>query len=901
MKSEFWLFNWLIWSADAVYNQSQLQAAAYICDGVVDQQTVYITWGGSGLDSFVGYNLIQELLYDQSCSFNSSCFTRYMSTILSTVLMASVGLLVCLLIIFLFALISPCFCSRSCRRWRGWKRLRERSVAGDFNLKIRRIMVGIVGVAVIVTLAVFGLIASQKQDVDSGLKSALCEIYKFLNQTLNGGEAVVFDTSLGYSLNAQFPGLYITSAIFQNITELVSPNSTLMGTMNTVMNESGIIEGELSLLQQWFAALNSNMQYNKANGLHTCIFCTNFSSNPSDTSQYNPTNPSMLETNNSLAGQLTVIRSQLKAFVTSGSDSVYNTMKRTASSLNSFIDQLTRVVYSNVLQNIDLIDRIMDYIDIGIIALLCLTVVPMGLLIFVLVKGLFISARGAGNYSDPHRPPMSPKFVMASIWITFVYTMIVFVFAGTILLGAYVLGSVCLIMEDAGSVAAKLSFRFGSASSSSVVVGITQQCLKQDTDGDILSAIVVSGEATARDKINSLTALSGQFSVIMDTVKRGDLSVNLTNNYFMSNLGRYIDQVGDLYLIKQDTRDTRVVTSSLYKPNSTAAIFSTDYTYGMDVYDELVFSVPQCEDRQVFRNDTPAGVIPFLTNYTFNDNNFTYLISGLSSFFQTLDALNVSVGVNTCPSLSAPSANLVPWGNLVSNKQSIISNKNFRCSTPNVTYVNATYTFVKQLTTKTCNQSEYRDYMHNFQSTVSHQSTRVDDSVAKYFDNIFGSAWNLIYGKLMEPIQQLSSAMNCQFISTRWNSLFRSMCITFTPSVIKLGNTFFILGFLGVLALLIEIVIWRHLKDNLCLWEDAVKNPDADHHIHARASGFANIRLSGLWHAWGSSLFGRNSSVVARSERQEVIEESNPNHIFANLDAGDGLEENDLNTKTNAN
>ena len=880
---------------------TNLTTAAYLCDSVATETQLMFSPGGSGLDSFVGTNVLQELLYDSSCHFDSSCISKYTSDLIRSILLAGGGIVMGLIVLIGFGAFSPCFCSRRWRQWSGWKRVKESPVAHNFNPKLRRIIFFLTCVVSVGAVVNIGLITRQKSEVKSGLDSALCETYRFLNQTLYGGSAIVFDTSQNYQLTAQFPGLTQAKSLLGNLTALVAANGTLMSSLNEVMNKTGIVEGEMTRLQQWLFALNFVMQRNRMQQLHSCLFCTNFTGFPSELSEYNPIHPSMAAVNNSLAGVLTMIRSQLRPFMSNSVGSIYATLNTTSSSISSFVEKLTKVVNQSVLENLGLIHDITTYFDITITVMLVLTVIPICLSLFAVWKGAYQSDKD--TYTDPEDPPMSTKMIIASIWITLTYTVIAFFLCGAVLIIAQFLASTCLVMEDAGSVAAKLSFRLGSADVSSKVVGITQQCLQAGTDGDILSAIVVNDESTARDKVNTLTALSGEFEILQKTFHAGGRNTNLSDNVYLGNIGKYVDEVGDLFLVTDATNRTILARNSSLAPSASAAIFSTNYAQGLDVYDDVVFSAPQCADRVVSRNRTPAGVQYLLSNYTFDASAGTYSIPGMTSMLTELSSHGVTTGVLQCPAGSSPSMNKLPWGNLLSLKIAIMANTTMKCAVPRVSYNATTYMYNSTLVESSCNTVVYRNYMHNFGEQIHNQSVKVDEAVANNFDSILDTVWSVIYDQLMQPIQNLGSDLNCQFISIRWNSLFVSMCKTFTPSLIQLGNSLIGLGFAGLFALVIEIIIWRHLKDNYCHWKDYVASPEEARRATARASMFANIRLSALWNAWGSALFARGSVIVNETGSQQSQEPPQDTAVIPNEIAieGDGLEETTPPPKTDNN
>ena len=281
---------------------------------------------------------------------------------------------------------------------------------------------------------------------------------------------------------------------------------------------------------------------------------------------------------------------------------------------------------------------------------------------------------------------------------------------------------------------------------------------------------------------------------------------------------------------------------------------------------------------------TPPGVLALLSNYTFDSISNEYSLQGFSSTISELSSNGVSTGFSTCPTSQTATQNLTPWGNLLTLKKNVMAFTQYQCSVPKVTYNSTTLAYNLTSTKASCTQSQLSTYMRTYGTNLLTQAEKVDNTVDTYFNSIFDSIWSLINVQLMQPIKDLGTTLNCQFISTRWNALFRSLCITFTPSLIQLGNTLYALGFAGVFILLVQIIVWRHLKDNYCHWRDTVKNPELAHHLQARVSGFANIRLSGLWDAWGSIIFSRKSIVASAPPQQQGGIELSPDHAGLNDD-----------------
>ena len=806
-------------------NESLLNSTAYVCNSVIATRVLpRVSKGQSGLDSFVGRNILQELLYDPDCNFDSICLHKYLNEIILTLVTVGSGIIMAAIMIVCFGLFSPCFCSRRCRQWKGWKRLREYEFAHDMNGKLRNILGVLFGVVVLASLIDIGLAAQGKWEMDTGLNSALCSTYEFLNETLNGGEATVFQDSQGYVVDAQFPGLTHAAEVLTNLTNVISPNSTLVVKLGELMTTVRRVEQEYVLLESTFDSLTEVMRANNFSNHHECIFCRNFSKFPSDSYPNHPVNPSAEAITNSLAGVLTDMGSRLKPFLIDSLSLLYNILNDTSSGIDSFVSNLTSLINDTVLKNLDLIYDIFKIFDISIILALSLTALPILMGACVLAVGAYGSARG-DIYSDASHPPTAPWVAGLPIAVTFVTTLFTFLVAGVLLVAAYGLASVCLVMEDAGSIAAKMSFRFGTPEISARVVAIVGQCLRSDSDGDILSAITIDADSTARDKIGALTALGGEFTVMRNAIDNGQTNTNLSTNRYLSNMGVYLASVGNLYIITAEEQANMLSNFSDFIPTNSSLVFNTSEAIGEALFNETARTAPQCAPRSVWSNSTPPGVLQALSNYTSIPGPIPgYSVGGYVDMISALTLNNVSTGVNdTCPAVAVPDANLVPWGNLVSTKIAMMNKTTYRCDQPGVQYTPSTMSYSPLSVQLHCNASAYGTYMATFGARIATQAARVDAVVGANYQNIFDQLWSVIYDELMQPAQWLGSTLNCQFISLRWNTLFNSLCMVLTPTLILLGKLLLGLGFAGVYVLVMQIAVWRHLKDNMCLWQDTVK------------------------------------------------------------------------------
>ena len=86
----------ILWFAGFAGGSSNpvLDSASWLCDNAEDDSEITIYAQSSGLDAFVGNNVLQELLYDPDCNLDSACFEKYKWDIISTLLVAGIGILI---------------------------------------------------------------------------------------------------------------------------------------------------------------------------------------------------------------------------------------------------------------------------------------------------------------------------------------------------------------------------------------------------------------------------------------------------------------------------------------------------------------------------------------------------------------------------------------------------------------------------------------------------------------------------------------------------------------------------------------------------------------------------------------------------------------------------------------
>jgi hypothetical protein len=784
----------------ATYNSILSDNAASACDGVVSTSSVSVSTSNysAGYDSFVGTNVLQEMLYDPNC-VDIGCFSDYMSPLITAIFAASVGIIMALFTLILLGLISPCLCSRRCRRWRGWKQASEyKEVRNQMHPIAKRFLWVMFGLLTIGSLTDLILVARNDANMQSSLDKSLCETYRFMNETLNGGSTVIFEDNYGYLVEAQFPGLDNLSDVLANVTELASPNSTLMQSLYELVNVTEPIEVALVNLTSTYATLNTVMGLNAQVEAHWCVFCTNFSYYQVDTFYNHPNHPSVKAINSSLGELITEFRREIVPVINTTAPELYTTLTDIQSSLDSFVGALNTYIYDMILGNIDIFRSVFTYFNIAVIVLLIVSAVPIGFVFWEMKYG--------------SKRPISVLPSLAPFYVTTGFTFFVFLVSGLLVLAAYFAASTCLIFEDMGSVASKISFRFADSSSvADSVAQIAVQCLSKTTNGDILDGIIVDRDSTARDKIDALTLLSAEYDTLHQAAVNGIENAPLAEDIHLVNMGTYLKSVGNVYVVSPKTLERWSTDDRYLEPSSPVLA---------EVWELAAESTPQCPNRVIETTNTPSGVLEYLSNYTISKTDSEWTLAGINTMNSEYIANNINTGVSTCPSGSYSSLDQIPWGNIQNTKLSVNNYSTFDCDQSTVDqgldgfyYANAT--------SVNCTFDQYAEYMAGFGDQIIEQAATLDALVEANFDLILNSIWSIIYDDLLAPVQYLGEQLNCQFISARWNGLTAALCGEFTPNLINLGKTMFAMGFVGLFLMIIQFILWRHRVDNYNLWKDA--------------------------------------------------------------------------------
>ncbi len=779
------------------YNDIIIADTVTACVGIDTSSTITVSSSNYtvGYDSFVGTNVLQEMLYDPDC-VDIGCVSTYLPNLIRAAVSASVGICMAIFVLLFLLFISPCMCSRNCRRWKGWKQLGElkesRSSLSPRGEKFVWVLFVLLSIG---TLTDIVLIARNDADMKSSLDQSFCQTFKFINETMNGGTVVVFEDDYGYSVEAQFPGLGSISDVVSTLTDLANPTSDVMKGLTELATDAKPIEAAYVDLLSTYNTLNTVMKANVKVNEHTCVFCTNFTSFP-DASYYNHPNYQVMKALNSSLGKIiTDVRHIVLPLVDDTVPALYQTLVDLEDSLNSFVDSLNSFINESLLGNMFLIKSIFTWFSVSVIILVVLSVGPAGMVYWALVYG--------------SKKPAEVKPSVAPFMATCAYTFLIFLVSGLLLLAAYFSASTCLIFEDVGSVAAKISFRFSSSDTvSTSVSAIVAECLSKSTDGDILSGVIVNSDSTARDYIDAITTLAGEYNTLHTAAKNGITSSVLATNTHVVNLGTYLKSVGNFYLISPSDITTLSTSSSTLISSTKSAV----WYYAMR-------STPQCTDRSITIASTPTGVLNYLTDYTSSTTSTTYTIPGLNSVISKYSSNSISTGLSSCSTTYATS-NLYPWGTIENMKLKIINYSSFRCDTSSTSTTTDGF-YYGTSTSKTCSNSAYTTYMSTIATQSATKAGTLDTLVANNFDTLLNTVWDLIYDELLAPLQYLGEELNCQFISARWNALTAAMCSDFTPNLINLGKTMFAMGFMGFFFMIIQFIVWRHRIDNYYLWQDA--------------------------------------------------------------------------------
>ena len=617
--------------------------------------------------------------------------------------------------------------------------------------------------------------------IQAGAEGFICEAFRFGDSVLNGYNF----TDVG---NHTFIGVENVESIVANLTELTDANSSVMVSISEIVKNTQPIETAVQSFLVYLDHANAIFSdpTNSVVGAYECVFCASGS-----------INDTMHAVSTSVANALVNVRSKIGETLTGqGLSDIQSSLATASSVIDSFKTQAESTVSSTLIDNRTIFDDIVKYINIASIVIVSSMGVPMLILSVSVFFGVFRS--NEKSFSDPLVRPRRP---FCCGWcIHFLYAFVLFAIAGIVGLVSFGMSSLCVVLSD-------LPALFSDKIDDLQIRNILIDCLTLEGKGDILNAISASGNASSiadslnisaliDEKFDSLSSATGSFASIP----------------MLQNLSDY----GTLYLVSP----SRILDPSLKASQALVELI------GRPAIDSLIQQglegVPDCDGK--------SGR------------------DGANGFYYTLSTFGIDIGVSsssnmTCPesfaSLNPPNLTLAhPFEVLMDWKIQVLTH-NFRCDSVALV-VDSDGSVSSSVTPANCSWSQWLQYIHDMQDQLVAAAQAVDDSTANVLSSIENDLQDIVQRMVLPQIDTLAHGLDCKFMYASFNNIYADLCYLETPGIIYSVITWLVFGGLCWIAILIEFIIWRHLRDNLSIWLDFKRAHSSSHKNTSRVSPIAD-------------------------------------------------------------
>ena len=754
-------------------------------------------------------NLFDDILLNADCPDVSSCATEYQTELVSTGLRAGVAILLGVITLLLWLLVLPCACSRSCRRSRIWCGMKEREKAHDVTprlLKYSWVMLIVFLLGMVADVIAASIYASKFSE---GSRSMMCETFSLPDEALNGNVPGLYtDPYTGVSLNYTFIGSTAVAANVASINGYIEPGAPDIEQVPVTLSETTDLQfvvEEFGVYLQLMDSVFANAA-NSAVGNQECFYCTACCGGAGSY-----TDQLLNQMPQTYAGLLLMLREGLELELTgTGLDNLRNAVASSELRIADFQTQFEDQIATPMLDQQTLLDTSLTWANIIVIVLIVSIIVPTLFILTNVWKGIFNSDQGV--YSDPNLIPQNPFHASTGWCVSIWYAIIVFIVAGVLGLGGYMESATCETLTDFDTFVDQAWSLYGSETSTSADTvdefkTTIDTCFKSTGSGDILGSIVVdetSGE-TAKEAISQVSAMALQFDAIYD-IPPG-VSVKFTDEPIFVRMMAAMSEYRGLYMLSADT------VNSLLSSNSYSDFESQKVGLGgsADCTGYPNLSIAGSIGSWIQETMTAAG-------YEIDSGAAHVDVGGAAAYNAALDAAGINTGSSgTCPYTGMDSS---AFGSLMSEKMGVLSSNTYRCDTIVVTRTSDDHASVVG-TPHVCTYAQWLVYWDNLATTLMAKATAIDVAQTATAAKIDAEIRQPVQHDIVGSVNILNTGLDCRFLNARWNNLYAAMCWEQTPGLVGLAYTIIALGVLGWIAMSLQFVIWRHLRDNRSLWKDA--------------------------------------------------------------------------------
>ena len=518
----------------------------------------------------------------------------------------------------------------------------------------------------------------------------------------------------------------------------------------------------------------------------------------------------------SLSSELQSIRENIASSLTGpGLEDTFISVNDTNTVIVDFSEKLDSDVGHYLVEQKSSIDTSLLLLTIVTIVFIALILAPLTLLLLTFFFGVH-KWRRSSSYTDLAVKPPNP-FLASCGWCTAVaYAFFILMLGGALLLLGFVEASFCDMASDTDSFFDNVQFRVSPDYTDLGFNQVLQACFKTTGDGDLLGSLVV-GNGTARSSLDSVYVLNDQFLQIFTNPPQPEDS--LANNQYFRDLINGMRSYGAIYMI--DARDIKsILETSPYQSLAPSVVQSglggnaiCEQNLNVDLSDsEPMGSMIRASLTAAGWPASDSGVVTIQSAVDYNAA-------------VTAARGGISLTTGTCPFTVTnpvqPYADMYSWKNDVQVKPSFPCNK-----ITNSTDAATNITSFAQEQHSCANQAEFHTYISTYlYEGLKDAADELDDATIFTYNKINTTIQGYIQTSILPPVDKILNGTDCQFLGASWERFYDGFCHLETVGTVGIGLTFAAFGALAWIAVSVMFIVWRHLKDNLCLWSDLRKDP----------------------------------------------------------------------------
>ena len=766
-------------------------------------------------------NIIADIAFDTECTSIDACVTKYQSDLIPLGIGLGLPLIFAILSLFLWVFLSCCACSRACRQSCIWCCCKEKEFPSYFSRGLLAFIWTSFVLFLLLALADTAFSGLSAIALRAGSESILCRSLTLASDILNGGN-VTAAISLSNDTSLQNISFIGADPLYTELVELASmldTDSPLMSSINATVNDTTDFQNALNRLDAYLQ-LTEDMLGNATNlkasatGEYECVVCKACCGDGSES--YVSKLRSAISV--SLAINTADIRSQILSTLTGpgltvSRDAVNNAVE----TLGNITKTIEEDVGQPVLDNSGTIDTILLALRIVTIVLACSSLVPVFWFILSVIYG--VARSYMLSYSDPDDKPRNPCVASTGWCLSLLYAIFILLLGGTLVVAGYLQASAC---EAFGNLDVSVDRVVDRYNLSSIAESVLTTCLKSTGDGDFVSTIK-SGDLTAREVLSNITRIG-------DLVDYNYTVPSISNSAEFKALVDSMLEYKGLFMIPSE-RISALRANQTFNENGPMSTEQTMTGYGSSAY---------CSGKIYDLTKTPVGenIAASLraSDFSLPPDLSAISVPGASAYRTSLSTVTGLTYTGTCSDLSVVKNSFNPFSSLLFWKAEVMGKTNFACNTLNEVLDITTGLISFDQTSGTCaSPAEFDTYILALRSSLVDASALVDEKAEVTKTRIETDILANITDTVISFINTVLDHSDCRVLRFGWNALYNSFCTKLTVGVVGLGVTFSLFGGLTLLAVVCMVIIWRNLKDNLCLWKALVRE---------RAERRASIRSS---------------------------------------------------------